>query len=50
MKLKNLHDDKVIIITKDGKHVANPGEIIEIDEATYKQIKSMWIQGRGNQF
>lgn len=44
MKLKNLHDDKIIIVAKDGKHVANPGEIIEIDEKTYNQIKTIYTK------
>lgn len=44
MKFKNLHDEKVIIVTEDGKHVANPGEILELDEATYEKIKTIYTK------
>ena len=42
MKFKNLHEDTITIDTKAGRLSAKQGEIIELDEATYEMVKSIY--------
>ena len=44
MKFKNLHEDKITIDTKAGRVSAKPGEIIELDEATYGMVKTIYTK------
>lgn len=44
MKFKNLHEDTITIDTKAGRVSAKPGEIIELDEATYEMVKTIYTR------
>lgn len=44
MKFKNLHDDTITIIAKEGTLIARPGEFIELDEKTYNTVKTIYTK------
>lgn len=44
MKFKNLHEETITIATKNGNLVARHGEFIELDEATYDKIKTIYTK------
>lgn len=44
MKFKNLHEDTITIITKEGALIARPGEFIELDEKTYNTVKGIYTK------
>ena len=44
MKFKNLHEDTITIIAKEGTLVARPGEFIELDEKTYDAVKGIYTK------
>lgn len=44
MKFKNLHEDTVTIVAKEGVLSARPGEFIELDEKTYNAVKTIYTK------
>ena len=44
MKFKNLHEETIIIDTPKGRLTARPGEFIELDEQTYKAVRTIYTK------